>query len=101
VIAQLPTREPLREHFLTIILQRVQRVCFFEEGIFLDLSLSIRICGALHGQFSDWLLFDPSGDASHFRYFLSERIDWKLLSIETIPLFFGVETKTAQFVFFI
>nr|XP_011462265.1 PREDICTED: serine/threonine-protein phosphatase PP1 isozyme 3-like isoform X1 [Fragaria vesca subsp. vesca] len=79
----------------------IRQLCFVSKDIFLrqpnllELDAPIKICGDIHGQYSDLLrLFEFGGPPSHSNYlFLGDYVDRGKQSLETICLLLAYKIK--------
>ncbi|EJW01629.1 hypothetical protein EDEG_03832 [Edhazardia aedis USNM 41457] len=98
LIAPLSTRVQklvnLTEAEIRFLCDRSKEI-FLEQSVFLQLHAPIKICGDIHGQFSDLLkLFDYGGFPPKFSYlFLGDYVDRGKQSIETICLLLAFKIK--------
>merc|ERR1719482_2265323 len=80
---------------------RRSRDCFVDQPILLELEVPLKICGDVHGQYSDLLkLFDMGGFPPEANYlFLGDYVDRGKQSLETICLLLAYKVKYPENVF--
>lgn len=85
---------PLRESDITTICSK-SRLIFLDQPVLLELEGPLKVCGDIHGQYSDLLrLFDLCGYPGDVNYlFLGDYVDRGKQSLETICLLFAYKIK--------
>ncbi|CAI2335635.1 unnamed protein product [Caenorhabditis sp. 36 PRJEB53466] len=89
-----PFQEVVSARDVSVLLD-MAKVVFMKQGSMVELEAPVKICGDVHGQYSDVLrLFDRGGFPPFVNYlFLGDYVDRGSQSLETVTLFLAYKVK--------